>query len=75
MQAILGLLYSVIFICYVFAIVFVIFHLLRYSLNQHYGRIGALVFIAVAAILLITNALLFLNLPLDEILSTSFQTL
>lgn len=75
MQAILGLLYSVIFICYVFAIVFVVFHLLRYSLNQHYGRIGALVFIAVAAILLITNALLFLNLPLDEILSTSFQTL
>lgn len=75
MQAILGLLYSVMFICYVFAAVFVVFHLLRYSLNQHYGRIGSLVFIVVVVVLLITNALLFFNLPLNDLLPTNFSTL
>lgn len=76
MKEVLGLLYSILFICYVFAAVFVLFHLLRYSLNKQQGLIGAIVFAAVAALLLFTNALLFFNLPFEEIFNlNSFTTL
>ncbi len=76
MKEVLGLLYSILFICYVFADVFVLIHLLRYSLNKQQGLIGAIVFAAVAALLLFTNALLFFNLPFEEIFNlNSFTTL
>lgn len=71
MQTLLGLLYSLLFLCYVFAAIFVLFHLLRYSLNKHSGLIGALVFGVVAALLLFTNAILFFSLPFEELLITN----
>jgi len=72
MQTLLGLLYTLLFLCYVFAAIFVLFHLLRYSLNKQSGLLGSLLFGVVAAILLFTNALLFFSLPFDELLVTSF---
>lgn len=75
MKEVLGMLYSLIFICYVVAVVFVLFHLLRYSLNKSQGLLGAIVFAAVAAILLFTNALLFLNLPFEEMFALNAFTL
>lgn len=71
MQTLLGLLYTLLFLCYVFAAIFVLFHLLRYSLNKRNGFIGALVFGAVATLLLFTNALLFFSLPFEALLITS----
>ncbi|MEK9173844.1 MAG: hypothetical protein AAB845_01100, partial [Patescibacteria group bacterium] len=71
MQTLLGLFYSLIFLCYVFAAVFVLFHLLRYSLNKRNGLIGALIFATVSALLLFINAFLFFSLPFEELLITS----
>jgi hypothetical protein len=68
MRILLGSLYSVLFLCYLFAGAFVLFHLLRYSLNKRHGIIGSIVFAFVAFLLLFSNALLFLNLPFEELL-------
>lgn len=71
MQIIFGLFYTLLFLCYILAAFFVVFHLLRYSLNKQHGFIGAVVFIFVTVILLFTNALLFFSLPLSQLLPSN----
>ncbi len=71
MRFVFGLLYTFLFFSFVITGLFVVFHLLRYSLNRKVALFGTLLFISVLAILLFTNALLFFSLPLEEMLPFS----
>ncbi len=68
MRFVFGLLYTFLFFSFVITGLFVVFHLLRYSLNRKVALFGTLLFVSVLGILLFTNALLFFSLPLEEML-------
>lgn len=67
MRLILGLLYTVLFLSYVATALFIVFHLLRYSLNRKVSVLGTALFVAVFVILLLSNSLLFFSLPLENL--------
>lgn len=77
MRLIFGILYTFLFFSYVATGLFVVFHLLRYSLNRKGAIFGALFFVTVLGILLFSNAIIFFSLPFDEILplGSSFSRL
>ena len=64
MSLIFGLLYTVLFISLVVTALFIVFHLLRYTLNRKMAVFSTLFFTTVFAILLIANAMIFFSLPL-----------
>jgi hypothetical protein len=66
MQELFGILYTLLFFCYVAAAVFVVFHIQRYSLNRKKAFFGTALFLSVAVILLFINAILFFTLPFSE---------
>ena len=68
MRFVFGFLYTFLFLSFVITGLFVVFHLLRYSLNRKVALFGTLLFMSVLGILLFTNALLFFSLPLEEML-------
>lgn len=68
MQALFGLLYAFLFLSYVFTTLFIVYHIAHYSLDKKTALFGILLFLAVASVLLFTNALLFFTLPFDELL-------
>lgn len=70
MQLIFGLLYTVLFVSFVVTALFIVFHLVRYSLNRTVSIFGTFFFIAVFSVLLLSNAILFFSLPLDSLLPT-----
>ncbi len=73
MQSLFGLFYTLLFLCYIFAALFVVFHILRYSLDRKKALFGVTFFLSVAAILLFINAILFFSLPFSELgIPTSF---
>lgn len=69
MKPIFGLLYTVLFFSYVATALFVVFHIVRYSLSRKAALFGILLFSSVLTTLLFTNALLFFSLPFDNLLS------
>ena len=71
MQLIFGLLYTILFLSYVMTALFVVFHLLRYSLNRKMAVLSTVFFLTVFIILLLSNSLLFFSLPLDSLLPAS----
>lgn len=71
MRGIFGLLYSVVFILYVLAGFFVLFHISRYALNRRIATLAAFLFIIVTTVLLFANAFLFFHLPLDTMLQSN----
>ncbi|MEI8096551.1 MAG: hypothetical protein WCG73_00375 [Candidatus Moraniibacteriota bacterium] len=72
MQSIFGLIYILLFFSYILVGMFIIFHILRYSLNRSSGILGAGLFSFVFVILLFTNFILFTTLPLNSLLAHSF---
>ncbi|MEP7162227.1 MAG: hypothetical protein ABI747_00475 [Candidatus Moraniibacteriota bacterium] len=68
MRSIFNLLYLFLFLGLGLASFFVLFHISRYALNKKVASFAALLFIFVTAVLLWTNAVLFFNLPLEELL-------
>lgn len=68
MQFIFGVLYTFLFFTYVATGLFIVYHLLRYSLNRKLGFICTIFFSSVLTILLFTNAFLFLTIPWGNIL-------
>lgn len=70
MQTLLGLLYTILFLVYIIAALFVVFHLGRYSLNKRSGFLGIVLFLIVGVSLLIINALLFFSLPFEQLFLT-----
>ena len=71
MQLIFGLLYTVLFFVYIIMALFIVFHLLRYTLNRKTAVLSTSFFLVVFTILLFSNAILFFSLPLSELLPSS----
>lgn len=65
MHSFFGILYAFMFLAYVGGGSFIVYHLLRYSPTRVGATIGVTIFLAVFLVLLFTNAMLFLMLPLD----------
>lgn len=72
MKSIFGLLYTVLFFSYIAAAVFIVFHIVRYSLKRDAMLFGITLFLVVFFVLIFTNAIIFFSLPLDKILPKSF---
>lgn len=72
MRLIFGLLYTVLFLSYVIAALFIAFHFARYSLKRSSALFGITLFFVVFFVLIITNAWLFFSLPIDTLLPQSF---
>lgn len=72
MQSIFGLLYTILFFSYIATALFIVFHIVRYSLKRGLALFGVTLFLVVFTALIFTNALIFFSLPLDAILSRSF---
>lgn len=68
MRLLFGILYTFLFFSYVATALFVIFHLLRYSLNRRMAVLSTTLFVTVLLLLLIANALLFFTLPFEDML-------
>lgn len=68
MQLIFGLLYTVLFFSILVTALFIVFHLLRYTLNRKMALFSTTLFLVVFIILLMSNAALFFSLPLADLL-------
>lgn len=76
MRLIFGILYTFLFFSYVATALFVVFHLLRYSLNRKMAILSTTLFVIVLFLLLVANALLFFTLPFENMLPIlSFSSL
>lgn len=67
MRLVSGLLYTILFLSYTLTALFVVFHLLRYSLDRKSAVFSTIFFVVVFTILLFTNAALFFSLPLEQL--------
>ncbi len=65
MHSLFGILYAFMLLIFVSGGVFVVYHFLRYSPTRFGAILGTTVFLSVFIVLLFTNAMLFLKLPLD----------
>lgn len=65
MHSLFSTLYILMFLAYVGAGGFVVYHFLRYSPTKIGATIGTTLFLSVFLVLLFTNAMLFFMLPLD----------
>lgn len=72
MQSVFGLLYITLFMSYIATALFIVFHISRYSLKRSSMLLGLALFLVVFGVLLLTNALIFFSLPLNEIAPQSF---
>jgi len=70
MRLVFGLLYTFLFFSFVVTGLFIVFHLLRYSIDRKVAIFGTLLFVTVLALLLFTNAILFFSLPIEELISS-----
>lgn len=68
MQIFFGVAYLLFFLGVVVASLFIMFHLSRYSLNRKLAVGMTVLFVSVSAVLLWSNSLIFLSLPLDTLL-------
>lgn len=65
MHSLFGILYALLFLVYVSAGIFIVYHFLRYSPTRVGATIGVTIFLSVFLVLLFTNAMLFFMIPLD----------
>ena len=72
MRPLFGLLYTVLFFSYVATAAFIVFHIIRYSLDRKIAFFGVVLFVSVLAVLLFTNAMLFFSLPIETLLPVNF---
>lgn len=68
MQLFFGITYLLFFAGVVIVSLFIMFHLSRYSLNRKLAIGMTVLFVSVSAVLLLSNSVIFLNLPLDTLL-------
>lgn len=67
MRPLLGLIYTILFFSYIATSIFIVYHIVRYSLSRQTAIFGVTLFITVLTVLLFTNALIFFSLPLDTL--------
>ena len=73
MRPIFGLLYVLLFFSYIAVSLFVVFHLLRYSLNRKLALFSTILFCIVMTVLVFTNAMIFFSLPLEEFFPKNYS--
>ncbi|MEK7181661.1 MAG: hypothetical protein AAB519_03780 [Patescibacteria group bacterium] len=73
MKPIFGLLYTVLLFSYIATALFIVFHVIRYSLTTRTRFFGAVLFLSVLGVLLFTNALLFFSLPFDILVPNNYS--
>lgn len=66
MQSLFSILYALMFLAYISAGGFVVYHFLRYSPTRTGAIIGVTLFLSVFLVLIFTNAMLFFMLPIDS---------
>lgn len=71
MRALFGFMYLLLFFSFILTSLFIVFHISRYALDRRLAFLALLLFLIVSSVLLATNVLLFLNLPLKELLPPS----
>ena len=71
MSPIFGIIYLLLFFSYLLVALFIIFHIVRYSLRPSVALFGVALFSITFAILLFTNVSLFLSLPFDLLFAQS----
>ena len=62
--------YGLLFLGYVLAAVFIIFHIMRYSFNKSLASIAIFAFTAITVLLLLANVSLFLAIPWNQLFSS-----
>ncbi|MEI8104040.1 MAG: hypothetical protein WCG84_04030 [Candidatus Moraniibacteriota bacterium] len=67
--------YGLLFLSYIIAAGFIVFHFIRYSFNRSLASLAVLLFVAVTSILILANALLFLAIPWNKIFTSIGLTL
>ena len=67
-----GLLYTMLFFSYIATALFIVFHIVRYSLKRSTTLFGITLFLVVFSILVFTNALIFFSLPIDGLIPRPF---
>jgi hypothetical protein len=72
MQQTFGLLYTALFFGYIATALFIVFHIVRYSLKRSSMLFGLTLFLVVFFVLIFTNAIIFFSLPFDKMLPSSF---
>ncbi|MFA9262469.1 MAG: hypothetical protein ACEQSB_03905 [Undibacterium sp.] len=68
MQIFFGITYLLFFAGVVIASLFIMFHLSRYAINRRLATGMTVLFVVVTSILLFSNSMLFLSLPIDSLL-------
>lgn len=72
MREIFGLLYTLLFFSYVATALFIVYHIVRYSMSRGAMLFGLVLFLSVITILVFTNAMIFFSLPLDAFIPKNF---
>jgi hypothetical protein len=62
-------LYAIIILIYILISLFIVYHLVRFSLDSEINHIMLVVFILIAAGLLLANAMLFFSLDWNSLIS------
>jgi hypothetical protein len=65
MQPLFQLFYALLFFAYALFTLFIVFHLLNYSLNKRVATLTVAFFLLGTVVLVAANALLFFNIPFD----------
>lgn len=69
MLAIFGIIYLVIVLIYILAALFIMYHIMKFSLHKSTAVLTLAIFLPVFGTLLFTNLMLFLSINWNEILS------
>lgn len=73
MQLFFGVAYLIFFAGIIIASLFIMFHLSRYAINRRLATGMTFLFVVVTSVLLFSNSMLFLNLPMESLmLPTNF---
>lgn len=67
MQAIFDLLYLVVFMSYLLMSLFIVYHIVKYSISKTVTAFTLLFFLVGTALLLFANAILFFSIPFDQL--------
>jgi hypothetical protein len=72
MNTIFILLYSFFLFLFTLGAIFILYHLIRYSLDKTLGLVGAIFFSVIFCFLVVTNASFFLQLKPEQLLDETF---
>jgi len=66
MLNIIGIFYLIIFFSFLLVALFIIFHIVRYSINKTSSFFMLIIFVSVFSVLLISNIALFFSVPWEQ---------